>query len=105
LSEQQLVDCSSKFGNNGCNGGLMDNAFEYIKENGGIETEGDYPYKAKDNKCHYDKSKIAATCTGFVDIPTGDEEALKEAVATIGPVSIAIGKYIFYSILFINFSF
>lgn len=90
LSEQQLVDCSSKFGNNGCNGGLMDNAFEYIKENGGIETEGDYPYKAKDNKCHYDKTKIAATCTGFVDIPTGDEEALKEAVATIGPVSIAI---------------
>jgi cathepsin L len=85
----------------------MDNAFEYIKENGGIETEGDYPYKAKDNKCHYDKTKIAATCTGFVDIPTGDEEALKEAVATIGPVSIAIGKYILYSILiyFINFSF
>ncbi|KAM6969050.1 cathepsin L.1 [Tautogolabrus adspersus] len=90
LSEQQLVDCSGDYGNMGCDGGLMDNAFKYIKANGGIDTEDSYPYEAEDGQCRYNPANIGAQCTGYVDVKEGDEGALKEAVATIGPVSVGI---------------
>nr|ADC52431.1 cathepsin L2 cysteine protease [Pinctada fucata] len=90
LSEQNLVDCSKKQGNHGCEGGLMDDAFTYIKANNGIDTEASYPYKARDGKCEFKSADVGATDTGFVDIKTKDEEALKQAVATVGPISVAI---------------
>lgn len=90
LSEQNLIDCSGKYGNEGCNGGLMDQAFEYIEYNHGIDTEESYPYKGKQGRCHYKKHNKGATDTGFIDIPSGVETKLQEAVATVGPVSVAI---------------
>lgn len=128
LSEQNLIDCSSKYGNNGCDGGVMNLAFEYIKENKGLNTEQSYPYEAMVNgfffifsypynilntmllickfylqngQCRYNRENTAgAVDKGFIDIPIGHEDALADAVATVGPVSVGIDassyKFQFY---------
>jgi len=68
----------------------MDNAFKYIKANGGIDTEESYPYEGENAQCRFKKANVGADDTGFVDIPQGDENALKNASATVGPISVAI---------------
>ena len=90
LSEQNLIDCSTRYGNHGCKGGLMDNAFRYIEANRGIDTERSYPYQAHDELCRFREADVGATCSGYVDIPRRDEKALTQAIQTVGPISVAI---------------
>ncbi|KAH9405763.1 PREDICTED: cathepsin L1-like [Rhagoletis zephyria] len=90
LSEQNLVDCSAAEGNMGCEGGLMDQAFQYVIANKGIDTEMSYPYKAIDESCEFKKNSVGATIKSYVDVKTGSESSLQSAVATVGPISVGI---------------
>ncbi|GJV13191.1 senescence-specific cysteine protease SAG39 [Tanacetum coccineum] len=90
LSEQELVDCDTSGIDQGCEGGLMDNAFDFIVSNKGLTTESNYPYKGVDGTCNSnEKSNNAATITGHEDVPANSESALLKAVAS-QPVSVAI---------------
>ena len=97
LSEQQLVDCDNLRGggrDQGCNGGLMDNAFTWIGKNGGLCLESDYTYFSGDTQ---DEGTCKKTCSvypgsnvqRFVDVPASDDAQMMAAIAQ-QPVAIAI---------------
>jgi len=99
ISEQEGVDCSWAYGNNGCNGGLMDNAFNYwIKSSKGDELETSYPYTARDGSCQFQKSKVASSISSFKDVPQS-ESALQDAVSgRVVSIAIAVqSDFQFYS--------
>jgi len=90
LSEEDLVQCDTT--DNGCSGGLMDNAFKWVEANG-IAAESAYAYTSgggTTGTCDTVKEGVPVVKnSGFTDVPTGDEDALKSAVAQ-QPVSVAI---------------
>ncbi len=84
FSEQQLVDCSGSYGNQACNGGLMDNAFKYVKDHG-IVHEDEYPYKAVKQTCS--KNGGPFKISGFTDIKNCNDLA---NALTGRPISVAV---------------
>ncbi|KAM9461482.1 digestive cysteine proteinase 2 [Clarias gariepinus] len=101
LSEQNLVDCSRPYGTYGCNGAWMANAYDYVINNG-LQASDTYPYTSVDTQpCFHDSSNIVAQIRDYRFIPTGDEQALADALATIGPITVAVDadhpSFLFYS--------
>lgn len=88
LSEQQLIDCATD-GNQGCQGGWMDNGFEYIIENKGISSTSDYPYVGSDGTCDEQASSVAAAkISSYKDVNPSEDDLL--AAVAMQPVSVAL---------------
>ncbi|XP_063755341.1 cathepsin S, ortholog 1 isoform X2 [Eleginops maclovinus] len=90
LSPQNLVDCSTSDGNHGCKGGYISKSFRYVIRNRGVDSEKSYPYEHKNGKCRYSVKGKAGDCSDFHILPGGDERALQAAVASEGPVAVAV---------------
>ncbi|KAL6099700.1 uncharacterized protein ACO6RY_01468 [Pungitius sinensis] len=90
LSPQNLVDCSTNDGNQGCRGGYISKSFSYIIRNRGIDSESFYPYEHKDGKCRYSVKGKAGYCSNLHILPQGDEKTLQAVVASVGPVAVAV---------------
>jgi len=88
FSEQQLVDCSYAYGNHGCNGGMMQNAFSYIHSDG-LTTEEAYPYTATSSRGSCEKFTPVTYASGCINVTPNNEEQLTYAVSQ-NPVSVAI---------------
>merc|ERR1712045_948731 len=90
LSEQELVDCDTKTGDQGCSGGLPSNAYkDMIQSNLGLELESAYPYEAKNGQCKSQASSEKAFISGYVSIST-DEDQIAAALIKYGPLAIGI---------------
>ncbi|XP_068086038.1 uncharacterized protein [Anabrus simplex] len=87
LSEQELVDCDTL--DEGCRGGLPDNAYRAIKTLGGLETEKDYPYEGEDEKCHFNRSGVVVRVRGGLNI-SSNETKMAQWLVHNGPISIGI---------------
>ena len=96
-SEQMIVDCDTE--DSGCNGGLMEYTFEWLKDYGGIMYMKDYPYKGRKQTCKADKTKFDPDVVfdGWEKLGDPDEtwspvdeDEIKEYLYEKGPLAIAL---------------
>jgi len=88
FSEQQLVDCSGSYGNEGCDGGWPFWALEYTAAQG-IELESSYPYTAQTGTCQYNASAVVFKNAGYGNVTKNNEVALLNAVYS-QPISVCV---------------
>eukprot|EP00047_Mylnosiga_fluctuans_P002140 m.223352 g.223352 ORF g.223352 m.223352 type:complete len:394 (+) comp10913_c0_seq1:297-1478(+) len=93
FAEQQIVDCDHLNQDQGCNGGDMPSAMQYIQENNGVTAEELYQYTATDGKCRTNIANVSADLVGKLHgvymVPVSNETILRQAT-NVQPVSVAI---------------
>ncbi|XP_038822348.1 procathepsin L-like [Salvelinus namaycush] len=89
LSEQNLVDCSGDYHNNGCGGGLAMRCFSYVSDHG-IMSERKYPYTAEVGPCEYQNATKEAWCKGFNRVPSLDEKVFRDTLYEVGPIAVSV---------------
>ncbi|XP_065370752.1 procathepsin L [Calliphora vicina] len=90
LSPQQIVDCSTSHGNQGCTGGSLRNTLKYLQDTGGLMRSKDYKYVSKKGKCQFVAELAVVNVTSWAILPAKDEKSIEAAVAHIGPVAVSI---------------
>jgi C1A family cysteine protease len=99
VSEQELIDCSSSLGNKGCDGGMMEYAFQYVIDNN-LTTDALYPYTATASACVAAGKPYAVSASSYMNVPANSELALTTFIA-LQPVSVAVeadqSSFQFYS--------
>jgi len=88
LSPQQIVDCDS--GEQGCGGGDPQQAYGYVVQQGGLDTEASYPYTGEQGTCAFDPSNVGAKISGQRDGFGGSEQQMAANLANIAPFSIIV---------------
>jgi len=96
VSVQEIVDCSGPQGNQGCNGGLMDQAFQWVIANGGICDWQEYQYTAETGNCMAANCTNVAAIKGYTDVPSLDENALMLATySTVVSTAVEADQSVF----------
>jgi len=91
LSEQQIVDCDTGRGDEGCGGGDTPTAYQYVIAAGGLETESAYPYLAQDSTCRFNKNNVKATIRNWGYVTQNKNETqMQVTLVAKGPLSICV---------------
>lgn len=95
LSEQDLVSCAGEFDENGCHGGNVEGAFDFVRTQG-LCSETEYPYEGMDDICEVKDGicpggkQAPVYISSCLSVPILDEHALLASISNHGPVAIAI---------------